>query len=59
MQEGKVNPRMRMAKEGSPSGCLHPDCGPGWQRGAAAKREAEGPALREPEPPVDGDLSQL
>lgn len=45
-----------MAKEGSPPGGLAPDCGPGWQRGAAA--EAEGPALREPEPPADGDLSQ-
>lgn len=37
---------------------LHPSCGPGQWRGAASKRAAEGPALREPKPPACGGWSQ-
>lgn len=36
---------------------LHPSCGPGQWWGAASKRAAEGPALREPEPPTCGGWS--
>lgn len=57
--EGEVQPGIKVAKEGSPPGCLYPAYGPGWWRGAASKTEAEGPDLRQPELPAGGDLSQL
>lgn len=44
MQEGEVKPRMRSG----------PRLWFWMAEGAAAERESEGPALREPEPPADG-----
>lgn len=57
MQEGMVYPRMKVAKKVLLLGvCTQAEVLD--DRGEQQQREAEGQALREPEPPADGDLSQ-